>query len=81
MYFGWATAIEAAAVGVIGALGLAAAASPTMETFFTSSRATRTSAMIALILMGASFVAVDGLYRLPRALAGWIDGMICRPSS
>ena len=82
MYFGWATATEAAAVGVIGALGLAAVQrSLTMETFFTSLMgATRTSAMIALILMGASFLSLSmGFTGLPRALAGWIDSMNLSP--
>ena len=82
MYFGWATATEAAAVGVIGALGLAALQrSLTMETFFTSLMgATRTSAMIALILMGASFLSLSmGFTGLPRALAGWIDSMDLSP--
>ena len=63
MYFGWATATEAAAVGVIGALLLAALQrSLTLETFFVSLMgATRTSAMIALILMGASSVSYTHL--------------------
>ena len=82
MYFGWATATEAAAVGVVGALLLAAVQrSLTLETFITSLMgATRTSAMIALILMGASFLSLSmGFTGLPRALAGWIDGMDLSP--
>jgi len=82
MYFGWATATEAAAVGVLGALSLAALQrSLTLETFVTSLMgATRTSAMIALILMGASFLSLSmGFTGLPRALAGWIDGMNLSP--
>ena len=82
MYFGWATATEAAAVGVIGALALALVQrSLTCETFFASLMgATRTSAMIALILMGASFLSLSmGFTGLPRALAGWIDGMDLSP--
>ena len=82
MYFGWATATEAAAVGVIGALSLAAVQrSLTFDTFITSLMgATRTSAMIALILMGASFLSLSmGFTGLPRALAGWIDGMDLSP--
>ena len=82
MYFGWATATEAAAVGVIGALSLAALQrSLTFETFITSLMgATRTSAMIALILMGASFLSLSmGFTGLPRALAGWIDEMNLSP--
>jgi tripartite ATP-independent transporter DctM subunit len=82
MYFGWATATEAAAVGVVGALLLAAMQrSLTFETFFASLMgATRTSAMIALILMGASFLLLSmGFTGLPRALAGWIDEMQLSP--
>ncbi|WP_438997751.1 TRAP transporter large permease [Candidatus Puniceispirillum sp.] len=82
MYFGWATATEAAAVGVVGALGLAALQrSLSMETFLSSLMgATRTSAMIALILMGASFLSLSmGFTGLPRALAGWIDEMQLSP--
>ena len=61
MYFGWATATEAAAVGVIGALVLSIfQRSLTMATFFESLMgATRTSAMIALILMGAAFLSLS----------------------
>ncbi|MEL6585623.1 MAG: TRAP transporter large permease subunit [Pseudomonadota bacterium] len=82
MYFGWATATEAAAVGVIGALILAAVQrSLTPETFFASLMgATRTSAMIALILMGAGFLSLSmGFTGLPRALAAWIDELGLSP--
>jgi len=82
MYLGYATATEAAAVGVLGALMLAAIQrSLTRETFFASLMgATRTSAMIALILMGASFLSLSmGFTGLPRALAAWIDGMGLSP--
>ena len=42
--------------------------------------ATRTSAMIALILMGAAFLSLSmGFTGLPRALAAWIDGMNLSP--
>ncbi len=82
MYFGWATATEAAAVGVIGALLLAAMQrSLNWQTFSASLMgATRTSAMIALILMGAAFLSLAmGFTGLPRALAAWIDGMQLSP--
>lgn len=82
MYFGWATATEAAAVGVLGALALAAMQrSLSWQTFSASLMgATRTSAMIALILMGAAFLSLAmGFTGLPRALAGWIDGMDLSP--
>ena len=82
MYFGWATATEAAAIGVVGALALAAMQrSLNWKTFSASLMgATRTSAMIALILMGAAFLSLAmGFTGLPRALAGWIDGMELSP--
>ena len=82
MYMGYATATEAAAVGVIGSLSLAAAQRSLTWKTFTSSLmgATRTSAMIALILMGASFLSLSmGFTGLPRALAAWIDSMDLSP--
>jgi len=82
MYMGYATATEAAAVGVIGALALSAAQrSLTWETFTASLMgATRTSAMIALILMGAAFLSLSmGFTGLPRALAAWIDSLHLSP--
>jgi tripartite ATP-independent transporter DctM subunit len=82
MYFGWATATEAAAVGVLGSLALATMQrSLTWETFSASLMgATRTSAMIALILMGAAFLSLAmGFTGLPRALASWIDTMNLSP--
>jgi len=82
MYFGWATATEAAAVGVLGSLALAIMQrSLTWETFSASLMgATRTSAMIALILMGAAFLSLAmGFTGLPRALASWIDTMNLSP--
>ena len=82
MYFGWATATEAAAVGVVGALTLAfSQGSLTWKTFSNSLMgATRTSAMIALILMGAAFLSLSmGFTGLPRALANYIDGLNLSP--
>jgi len=78
MYTGLATATEAAAFGVIGALALAAAQGSLSFFAFKESLlgATRTSAMIALILMGASFLSLSmGFTGLPRALATWIASM------
>ena len=72
MYAGFATATEAAAFGVIGALLLAAVqGSLTLSTLVQSLLgATRTSAMIALILMGAAFLTLSmGFTGVPRALA------------
>lgn len=82
MYFGWATATEAAAVGVLGALALAAMQRSLNWSTFTQSLmgATRTSAMIALILMGAAFLSLAmGFTGLPRALAAWIESMELSP--
>ncbi|MEP6432762.1 MAG: TRAP transporter large permease subunit, partial [Lentilitoribacter sp.] len=82
MYFGWATATEAAAVGVIGALVLATSqGSLNLSTFYESLMgATRTSAMIALILMGAAFLSLAmGFTGIPRALATFIDGFELSP--
>lgn len=78
MYLGFATATEAAAIGVIGALVLAAAQGSLNWSSFTESLmgATRTSAMIALILAGAAFLKLSmGFTGLPRALADGIAAM------
>ena len=76
MYLGIATATEAAAFGVIGSLLLAAGqGSLDRKTFIDSLLgATRTSAMIALILGGAAALSLSmGFTGLPRALAEFID--------
>jgi C4-dicarboxylate transporter DctM subunit len=75
MYLGLATATEAAAFGVIGALVLAAGqGSLNWSTFVESLMgAVRTSAMIALILAGAAFLSLSmGFTGLPRGLADLI---------
>jgi tripartite ATP-independent transporter DctM subunit len=75
MYGGYATATEAASIGVVGALTLAALQGSLNFSTFRESLlgATRTSAMIALILMGASFLSLSmGFTGLPRELAAWI---------
>ena len=75
MYFGFATATEAAAFGVIGALTLATMQGTlTFRSFGQSLMgATRTSAMIALILAGAAFLSLAmGFTGLPRSLANLI---------
>ena len=75
MYMGFATATEAAAFGVIGALVLAATQGSLTWSTFTESLmgATRTSAMIALILAGAAFLSLSmGFTGLPRGLADLI---------
>jgi len=78
MYTGFATATEAAAFGVIGSLALAASqGSLSLSTFRESLMgATRTSAMIALILAGAAFLSLSMAFTgLPRALAEFIATM------
>ena len=75
MYLGYATATEAAAFGVVGALILAASQGSLTRATFTDSLmgATRTSAMIALILAGAAFLSLAmGFTGLPRGLADLI---------
>lgn len=82
MYLGWTTATEAASFGVLGALALAAAQGSLTWRTFTKSLlgATRTSAMIALILAGAAFLSLSmGYTGLPRALAEWIDSLHLSP--
>ncbi len=78
MYGGYATATEAAAIGVIGALVLALAQGSLTAASFQASLmgAMRTSAMIALILAGAAFLKLSmGFTGLPRALADSIAAM------
>ena len=78
MYLGLATPTEAAAIGVVGALVLAAAQGSLDWTTFTRSLmgAVRTSAMVAFILMGAAFLSLSmGFTGLPRALAEWLAAL------
>jgi tripartite ATP-independent transporter DctM subunit len=82
IYLGFATATEAAAFGVVGALLLAALQrSLTWESFTASLMgAVRTSCMIALILAGSAFLSLSmGFTGLPRALAGWIATLQLSP--
>lgn len=78
IYAGIATATEAAAVGVTGALVLSAAqGSLSWETFKGALMgATRLYCMIALILAGAAFLTLSmGYIGLPRHLAEWIASL------
>ncbi|MBI3504843.1 MAG: TRAP transporter large permease subunit [Proteobacteria bacterium] len=82
IYAGLATATEAAAVGVAGALIVATVQGDMSWTVFRESLmgATRLSCMIALILAGASFLTLAmGFTGLPRALAEWIDHLNLGP--
>ncbi|CAM3993615.1 TRAP transporter large permease [Bordetella muralis] len=78
IYAGVATATEAAAIGVVGALILSALQGTLNKTSFWQSLmgATRLYCMIALILAGAQFLTLSmGYIGLPRALAEWIGGL------
>lgn len=78
IYAGIATATEAAALGVVGALALAASQGAlTVRTFVDSLLgATRLFCMIALILAGAAFLTLSmGYIGLPRHLAQWIGSL------
>jgi C4-dicarboxylate transporter DctM subunit len=78
IYSGIATATEAAAVGVVGALVIAAAQGALNWQTFRDSLlgATRTYCMIALILAGAAFLTLAmGYLGLPRQLAVWIGSL------
>ncbi len=78
IYAGIATATEAAAVGVLGALLLSAAQGSLSWASFRDALlgGTRLYCMIALILAGASFLTLAmGYLGLPRHLAEWIAGL------
>ncbi len=78
MMFGFATATEAAAVGVVGALFLALLQGTLSMKMFIDSlmSATRTSVMISLILVAAGSLSLAmGYLRLPELLAQWVDGL------
>jgi tripartite ATP-independent transporter DctM subunit len=82
MFTGYATATEAAAFGVLGALGIAWwSGSLTRETFRTSLMgATRLSCMILFILAGASFLSSCMAFTgIPRALAAWVASLDASP--
>ncbi|MDT7837160.1 TRAP transporter large permease [Aquabacterium sp. OR-4] len=83
IYAGIATATEAAAVGVVGALALSAAQGSLDRRSFTAALlgATRLYCMIAMILAGAAFLTLAmGYIGLPRHLAEWIGGMGLTPA-
>ena len=78
MVIGWATATEAAAYGVLGALGIAWwSGGLSRETFWQSLMgATRLSCMIMFILAGASFLSSCMAFTgIPRALAEWVHAL------
>ena len=78
IYTGFATATEAAAVGVVGSLVLSAVQGSLNWATFRDALmgATRLYCMIALILAGAAFLTLSmGYIGLPRHLAEWITGL------
>ncbi|MEY2771470.1 MAG: hypothetical protein RIQ38_1889 [Pseudomonadota bacterium] len=82
IYSGVATATEAAAVGVVGALILSALQGSLNWTSFKDALmgATRLYCMIALILAGAAFLTLSmGYIGLPRHLAEWISSLGLTP--
>lgn len=83
IYTGVATATEAAAVGVVGALILSAAQGSLNRATFKASLlgATRLYCMIALILCGAAFLTLSmGYIGLPRHLAEFVSGLGLSPA-
>jgi tripartite ATP-independent transporter DctM subunit len=82
IYAGIATATEAAAVGVLGALLIAAAGGSLTRASLTASLmgAVRTSCMIGFILMGAAFLtSAMSFTGLPATVAAWITGLGLSP--
>ena len=82
IYTGFATATEAAAVGVVGALVLSALQGSMSWSVFKEALmgATRLYCMIAMILAGAAFLTLSmGYIGLPRHLAEWIGGLGLSP--
>ena len=82
IYSGIATATEAAAIGVVGALILSASQGSLNWLSFRDSLmgATRLYCMIALILAGAAFLTLSmGYIGLPRHLAEWVGSLGLTP--
>ena len=82
IYTGFATATEAAAVGVVGSLALSTLQGTMSWSVFKDALmgATRLYCMIALILAGAAFLTLSmGYIGLPRHLAEWIGSLGLSP--
>jgi tripartite ATP-independent transporter DctM subunit len=82
MVIGWATATEAAAYGVLGALIIAGWSGGLNWSSFNASLmgATRLSCMILFILAGASFLSSCMAFTgIPRVLAEWVAAMNPNP--
>lgn len=83
IYGGVATPTEAAVMGVIGALVLAAATGTLSWHTFQESLlgAVRTSCMIGLILVGAAFVTMAMAFTgLPASMASWVNQLGLSPA-
>lgn len=83
IYAGWATATEAAALGVFGALFLSFVTGSLSKDTFKSSLlgATKTSCMIIFIISGAAFLSLAmGFTGIPRLLAEYISAMGLSPT-
>ena len=84
LLFGWATATECAAWGVLGSLLIAWWHNMlSWESFWASVMgATRVTCMIMLILAGASYMSTSMAYTgVPQALAGWVGSFNLSPYS
>lgn len=82
IYLGWATATEAAALGVLATFAIAAAyRCLTLEVIKQAFEGTmRTSAMIMAVMFGAYFLnLVFGAVGLPAAASNWIGSMSLSP--
>ncbi|MFG1201400.1 TRAP transporter large permease [Xanthobacter aminoxidans] len=82
IYRGWATATEAAALGVVATIIVAAAyRCLTLKVLLTAFEGTmRTSAMIMAVMFGAYFLnLVFGAIGLPSQVSNWITGMELTP--
>ena len=84
MFSGFATATEIGALGVAGALVIAALSGTLSRRMFVESAysALTITCMIGLILAGSSVLAVSmALTGIPKALAAWVAGMNLHPYS
>ena len=84
LLFGWATATECAAWGVMGSLAIAWwHRMLSWESFWQSVMgATRVTCMIMLILAGASYMSTSMAYTgVPQALAAWVGSFNLSPYS
>ena len=83
IYGGFATPTEAATMGVVGALVLAAVSGSLSVHSFADSlmSAVKTSCMIAFILAGAAFLSIAmGFTGVPRVLAGYVEAWNLSPT-